>query len=123
MPLSAKSAFQVREPRALTEEERTLIQWMLSEARAFNFIEQLGKSRVLSSCDCGCASINLEVAGCPAPTGGLRTIGDFVYGDESSLQGAFVFEGDGLAVQTHPRGPRDARCPGTLGTATMSDPE
>ena len=80
----------------MTEEERALLQWMLRESGELNFLEQLAKARVVSGCDCGCASINLQVDGYPTPTGGLRVIGDFLYGDESTLQGAFVFEQAGV---------------------------
>lgn len=84
------------EPRALTEQERELIGWMLRESNAERFIEQLEGARVVSGCDCGCASIHLAIEGYPSPTGGLRIIGDYLFGEGDSLQGAFVFEQGGV---------------------------
>jgi hypothetical protein len=89
---------QVAEPRALTAHERELIRWMLEHgpAGAEVFLSQLARARVASGCNCGCASINLEVDGFPSPTGGLRVLAGFVYGNEDSLCGAFVFEQNGV---------------------------
>lgn len=92
---SGESQSQVPEPRALTEEERALIGWMLRESSERRFMEQLANARVVSGCDCGCASINLEIDGYPPPTGGLRIIGDYLFGEGDTLQGAFVFEQGG----------------------------
>lgn len=93
---SSESRSQVREPRALTEEERALIGWMLRESSDGRFMEQLASARVVSGCDCGCASVNLEIDGYPPPTGRLRIIGDYLLGEGASLQGAFVFEQGGV---------------------------
>lgn len=87
---------QVSKPRALTDEERALIEWMLSDSGREEFIEHLASATVVSGCDCGCASINLEVDGYPAPTAGLRIVADYLFGDGDTLQGAFVFERDGV---------------------------
>ncbi|MEI9941497.1 MAG: hypothetical protein WDO69_30120 [Pseudomonadota bacterium] len=91
-----ESLSQVREPRPLTEDERVLIGWMLRESSDGRFIEQLARARVVSGCDCGCASIHLEIDGCPPPAGGLRIIGDYLFGEGDELQGAFVFERGGV---------------------------
>lgn len=93
---SGESQSQVQEPRALTEEERSLLGWMLRESSDSRFVEQLANARVVSGCDCGCASINLEIDGYPPPTGGLRIISDYLFGDGEFLQGAFVFEQGGV---------------------------
>lgn len=93
---SGESLSQVREPRPLTAEERALIEWMLRDSSGARFVEQLAGAQVVSGCDCGCASINLEIDGYPPPTGGLRIIGDYVFGEGDSLQGAFVFEQGGV---------------------------
>lgn len=42
------------------------------------------------------ASINLEIDGYPPPAGGLRIIGDYLFGEGDSVQGAFVFEQGGV---------------------------
>lgn len=87
---------QVSEPRALTDEERALIEWMLSDSGHEEFIDHLARARVVSGCDCGCASINLEIDGYPLPAAGLRIIADYLFGEGETLQGAFVFEQDGV---------------------------
>jgi len=85
------------EDRTLSEQELTLLTWMLEQSECPSpFLEQLRLARVVSGCDCGCASINLAIQGYPMPTGGLRIIADFLFGDESSLCGAFVFEQNGV---------------------------
>ena len=38
---------------------------------------------------------NFEIDGRHRSTGGLRILGDYLFGDDSSLCGAFVFEIDG----------------------------
>jgi hypothetical protein len=65
-------------------------------AEAAAYLEQLSMARVVSGCDCGCASINFEIDGRPKPVGGLRILGDYLFGDDPSLCGAFVFEIDGV---------------------------
>lgn len=79
--------------RPLTDEERSLVRWMLengtTEARAF--LDQLNRARVVAHCPCGCASVDFNVDGLTEPTGGLNILGDFLYGDEDNLCGAFVF--------------------------------
>ena len=64
---------QVPEPRALTERERALILWMLERAatRSAELIEHLALAHVVSGCDCGCATIELEVEGHPRRAGGI----------------------------------------------------
>lgn len=85
-------------PRPLTEHEFTLTQWMLEhgEPGAGTYLDQLSKARVVSRCVCGCASVNFEIAGVAAPIGPLRILGDYIFGDEASLAGAFVFEVQGV---------------------------
>jgi hypothetical protein len=70
--LSTGSKSQVPKPRALTDEERSLIRWMLGHAtcEVAPFIDQLANASVSSGCPCGCASINLAING--HPTGLLK---------------------------------------------------
>ncbi len=87
----------IPEQRELSGEERKLAQWMLEhgESGALSFRSQLDRARVVSRCPCGCASIDLEVSGAPTPSGEMRILGDFLYGDESNLAGVFIFERGG----------------------------
>jgi hypothetical protein len=87
-----------QEPRALSEEERLLVEDMLERSLPVSapFLEQLHRARVVSRCPCGCASINFAIEGRSLPKGGLRVIADFVFGDEATLCGAFVFEQGGV---------------------------
>jgi hypothetical protein len=38
----------------------------------------------------------LEVSGMPSPSGGLRILGDYVFGENADLAGAFIFERAGV---------------------------
>jgi hypothetical protein len=88
----------IPDERPLTAAEYRLARWMLEYggAEAQCFLSQLELARVASRCPCGCASIDFEVAGHPRPVGGLRILGDFIYGDGSDLNGVFIFERDGV---------------------------
>jgi hypothetical protein len=66
------------------------------ESRTRAFLSQLERARVASRCPCGCASVDFHVEGQPAPSGSLNILGDFVFGEESDLAGAFVFECNGV---------------------------
>ena len=74
---------------------------------------------VVSRCPCRCASFDLEVAKMPLPTGGLRVLGDYVFGDDSDLAGAFIFERAGVLAGIEVYGlagdaPRALPKPGSL---------
>src|SRR5688572_5728222 len=92
-----RAAQPIRGGRALSSRERDLIEGMLRRGLPDpdRFLAHLSTARVVGRCACGCASIDLAVPGEPLPTGGLRVIADFIYGDDASLCGAFVFERDG----------------------------
>ena len=84
--------------RSLTLPEMDLIQWMLEHGHpeANAFLPQLETLSVTDwQCKCGCASINLSVAGVPEQTGGLHIIADFLFGNEAELSGIFVYEKQG----------------------------
>jgi hypothetical protein len=107
--------------RPLTQAERELARWMLEHGTpgAGTFLPQLDKAEVVARCPCGCASFDLEVNGLPAPTGKLRTLGDYVFGDEADLAGAFVFERGGVLAGVEVYGlagdaPRDLPGPDSL---------
>lgn len=84
--------------RPLTEAERDLARWMLEHGipDAAGFLPQLERAEVVSRCPCGCASVDFEVAGLPKPGGGLRILGDYVFGNEAEMAGAFIFERTGV---------------------------
>ena len=85
--------------RQMTSAERTLAHWMLAHGRpeAEAFLPQLEQALVTAwQCRCGCASINFFVPGQPEPTGGMKTLADFVFGTTSDLSGVFVYEQAGV---------------------------
>ena len=84
--------------RPLTTDEFRLAKWMLERGgpAAVEFLAQLPGARVVSRCPCGCASIDFEIDGLPAPSGGLRILGDYLYGDGEDLSGIFIFERAGI---------------------------
>jgi hypothetical protein len=86
------------ERRPLTPSERGLARWMLEHGNpdAAMFLPQLERATVVAGCGCGCASFDLEIADLPAPSGPLRLLGDYVFGDEATLAGAFIFERGGV---------------------------
>lgn len=84
--------------RDLTVEERSIIEWLLAHGDGDNaeFIEQLKQARVVAHCACGCASVDLAIAG-QSSTAPMRVLADFQWTTaDGHLCGAFVFEQDGL---------------------------
>jgi hypothetical protein len=84
--------------RELTDHEKRLLRWMLEhggpEAQAF--LGQVDLVEVMPwRCLCGCASINFHIRGRPAPAPGVHPIADFVFGNDDTLSGIFVYEGGG----------------------------
>src|ERR1044071_2248015 len=92
------SSRPIPEHRPLTKAEYELARWMLEHGKptAKRFLAHREGARIVSRCACGCASVDFEVEGQPSPTGGLNILGDFVFGGESDLAGAFVFERSGV---------------------------
>ncbi|MES1176679.1 MAG: hypothetical protein ABUL62_20315 [Myxococcales bacterium] len=90
----SESSLATEFPRPLTEQEYELARWMLEHGHtdAAHFLEQLPIARVVSGCDCGCATLHFEIEGRSKPTGGLHILGDYLFGNDSTLCGAFVFE-------------------------------
>lgn len=87
----------IPDERPLTPDELRLARWMLEhgEAQARSFLSQLDRTRVVSRCPCGCATIDLQVDGFPPPTGGMRLLGDFYFEADGEVSGAFIYECDG----------------------------
>ena len=101
-----RAPFAVKQPsreiddvRPMTAAERELTRWMLEHAGAPDverFLAHLERAHVISRCPCGCASVNFAVSGEAEPTGGLRVLGDYVFGNDETMSGAFVFEQAGV---------------------------
>ena len=85
--------------RQLTDREKRLVRWMLQNGNpeALEFLAQIDLVEVTPwRCPCGCASISFQVRGNPAPQPGVHPIADFVFGEEDTLSGIFVYENDGI---------------------------
>ena len=85
--------------RPLSAEERELALWMLEHGspEAHSFISQLELAEVTPwRCQCGCASINLQLKGHLETPGGVHILGDFCFGRGDNLAGIFIFSSDGL---------------------------
>ena len=58
-----KPPFFIEEHRDLSEKEVDLIRWLLTVTDNQELIEQIGKTKVISKCGCGCPTIDLYVEG------------------------------------------------------------
>jgi hypothetical protein len=93
------SSSEIAEDRPLSDEERSLVRWMLEhgESHAPAFLLQLEQARVASRCRCGCASVDFSVAGKRSSVTGMDILSDYVWEDaEGHKFGAFVFARGGL---------------------------
>jgi hypothetical protein len=93
------STTRISEQRALTAEERGLIQWLLEhgEADARSFLPQLAEATVIGRCPCGCVSIDLAVGGrIPLDGGGMDILSDYVWREGELPFGVFVFAYGGI---------------------------
>jgi hypothetical protein len=85
--------------RQLTDHELRLVRWMLEHGspEAAAFLSQLDQAEVTPwKCDCGCASINFQIRGHPKAPQGVHPIADFVFGQDDTLSGIFVYEKNGI---------------------------
>lgn len=87
----------IPEERELSAEEYRLTRWILEHGvlEVEPFLAQLERARVVSRCGCGCASVDFEVEGEPAPIGAPYVLGDFLCGDAAKRFGIFVFQRGG----------------------------
>src|SRR5262249_15544808 len=61
------------------------------------FLPQLEFAEVTPwRCPCGCASIDFQIRGMPKAPPGVHPIADFLFGDDKTLSGIFVYEKDGI---------------------------
>ena len=88
----------IAENRQLDRSERELVAWILAQAQASEFLQQLGRARIVSRCGCGCASVDFNVDGVVAsPGSGMTQVGDDYYWTAASggIGGVFVFARNG----------------------------
>ena len=82
-------------PRALTPKEHSFTRRLIehtnvSKEEKKKYLDQLETATVVRMCDCGCASIDLAIAGVASEPGApLHPIGDFIAKDKQF--GVFVF--------------------------------
>ena len=84
--------------RPLTEQERSLAQWMLAHgsAEAVAFQAQLAHAEATTwRCPCGCASLNFKIDGKSEAPPGVHVLGDFIVGEGDEMFGIFIFESGG----------------------------
>jgi len=85
--------------RPLTDHERRLARWMLENgtAEAMEFLGQLDAAAATDRrCPCGCASFNFKVRGKPEAPPGTHILGDFLFGTDAELCGAFIYSSAGI---------------------------
>lgn len=63
----APTLVELPQPRALTEAEHALLTRFVAFADAASLSEQVATVRVVSTCDCGCASVGLRTDGPQVP--------------------------------------------------------
>lgn len=101
-------------PRALTEDERALLRWLLAQGGedAHALLPQVEHARVTGGCGCGCATLELAVDGRPLPPPGMEPVtpdffwteangglcGVFVFASAGTLSGLEVWSVDGEAT-------------------------
>ena len=84
----------IPEDRDLTSAERVLVTWLLEHGirEAQPFLAQVPGLRVVSRCQCGCASINFG----PAHAAPMQVLSEYMYEQPSGgLTGVFVFAQSG----------------------------
>lgn len=85
----------ILEDRPLTDREREFVRWCIEHGSpgSETYIPHLDRVRVISSCGCGCPSIDFSYDGVPPDyTSGLEVISDHIWGIGGiDLCGVFVF--------------------------------
>lgn len=93
---------EIPDDRPLTEDERALVEWMLDNGDAEDYIlrSSVTFARVVRKCGCGCASVDFTINGTESPRNlGIHPLVDYVWPTEKgNLCGCFLFtRGDQLA--------------------------
>jgi len=94
-----QTSSEIAENRVLSDEERSLVHWMLEhgESHAPAFLAQLEQALVVSRCPCCCASVDFSVAGKQSSVTAMDILSDSLWEDaERHKFGAFVFARGGL---------------------------
>lgn len=85
----------IPEDRMLSDNERSLIRWLLEHGLPGSeiYVPQIDRIRVVSKCGCGCASVDFSLDGVPLDrTTGLQELSDYCWGTSGrDLCGVFVF--------------------------------
>ena len=76
MTESVPTLIDLPRPRALTEAEHALIARLVMFADVPNLSEQFATVRVVSTCDCGCASVGLSTEGPQVPATAVARLSD-----------------------------------------------
>ena len=76
MTESVPTLVELPRPRALTEAEHALLARLVTFADVPALSEQIATARVVSTCDCGCASVGLRTEGPPVPATAVARLSD-----------------------------------------------
>lgn len=76
MTESIPTLVELPRPRALTDAEHALIARLAAFVDVPSLSEQVGAVRVVSTCDCGCASVGLCTEGPQAPATAVARLSD-----------------------------------------------
>ena len=85
--------------RKLTEKEYSLAKWLLEHGNedAHQYLDQLEQAEATEwKCECGCASFNFKIKGSAEAEPGVHILSDYLFGDEASLAGIFIFSSKGV---------------------------
>jgi hypothetical protein len=84
--------------RPLTEEEATLLKWLLEHGfrGARDFVSQIERLTVVGKCTCGCPTIYFAFDGRPVKRKGEQLISDYIAEVDKMPVGVMVFQTDGL---------------------------
>ena len=91
---------EIPEDRELTPHESQLIRWLIDHGKtdALKYVSQINDARVVSRCGCGCASINLGIAGHERRFRDvMHILADYEWRDHTgAMFGTFVFAQGGM---------------------------
>jgi hypothetical protein len=97
--MRSSPVYTIAVDRELTPPERELIDWLLSHGLpgAREYLPQLGETRVIGQCSCGCPSIDLAVGGVgPNRGAGMVVLSDYLWpAPEGILSGVVLFGTEG----------------------------
>ena len=108
----------LRSPRALSEHERKIAEWILRNGKSPQrdaMLAQLKEARVIRQCPCGCDSVDFLIPSTGEPKEiALTMLGDYFYdSQDAGLCGIFVFaKGEILGgIEVYSFGDTPARLP------------